>query len=466
MAEKKRATARKTGSGKTGGTQSTKSKSKRSGTKRRSKKQKQEDLLQSLALFGIGVLLIIMVFIPGQSLWLILRTFLFGVFGAGMYLLGGVIVYMAVRLAQGKPLLCDIAKAVFGMIMLSGTIAVFSRIDTRELTTVAQVVHAYYQNGHSHLFGCGVAGLPVGWVLLYLCGRPAANIIMIVLAVCAVMVIFGISPAEVWSTVSYYGGKMVDGPKNAIEETGQGYRRRRDERLERQQARQQELEEYVYEEDEEAEDKPSFFAKIGGFFADLISGKDDEYDAQEDTEEELQEDPDFHARAASNKRTVMETALQNADAFTSEPVAGWDTDDTEQQVAEAIQPDDAVEIGPGGTFGMHPWEETWEETKQEPQPIKEADEPDFILPGMTQYMPTVQPDLQANPYKEPIPKATEVLPQTPNSPGPSRIVPEPLDTSGDSDWVSITAQPPVQDTTFGSIDHLTAAAMAKPAAAE
>ncbi len=454
MAEKKRTTARKTSSGKTGGTQSTRSKSKRSSTKRRSKKQKQEDLMQSLALFGIGVLLIIMVFMPGQSLWLILRTFLFGVFGAGMYLLGAVIVYLAVRLAQGKPLLRDIVKAVFGMIMLSGTIAVFSRIDTQELTTVAQVVQAYYKNGHSHIFGCGVAGLPVGWVLLYLCGRPAANVIMIVLAVCAVMVIFGISPAEVWSTVSYYGSMLIDGPKTAIEETGEGYRRRRDERLEKQQARQMELEDYADEEDE-PEEKTGVFAAIGGFFADLFAGKDDEEEQEQDDEQEQpQDDAAFHARAASNKRTVMETALQNTGEFSAEPVSGWDTDDADPE--PSADPDEMVVIGPGGTFGMHPWEETFAEPKQE-QPPKKPAEPDFILPDMTQYMAVESPDTQSEGY-------TAVLPQTPDGPGPARIAPEPLDTSNDSDWVSITAQPPVQQA--GAIENLAAAAMAKPAVAE
>ncbi len=173
MAEKKRSTAGKSKSGKSGSTRNSSTKKKTSGKKRRSKKQQQEDLIQSLVLFGIGVVLILMLFVPGKSVWAMLRNALFGVLGVGMYLLGAAVVYLAVCLAQGKSLAWETGKIAFGMIMLSGVTAVFSSLDTESLKGFWPVVMAYYKHGATQLLGSGVAGLPVGGLLLYLCGRPS-----------------------------------------------------------------------------------------------------------------------------------------------------------------------------------------------------------------------------------------------------------------------------------------------------
>ena len=465
MAEKKRTAAGKTSSKKTSGSHAAKPKGKKTGKKRRSKKQKQEDLVQSLVLFGIGALLIIMLFVPGQSIWLMLRTALFGVLGVGMYLLGALFIYLAVCLAQGKSMVLEVAKVVIGLIVLSGVTAVFSNLDTQELESFWQVVVAYYKDGTTQLIGTGVAGIPIGWVLLWLCGRPAANVIMIVLAVCALMVIFGISPAEIWSTVSYYGNQIVDGQKSAIAETKAGYNRRREELLERQQAHQMEMEEMQDAQDDEI-DEDGFFARIGGFFSGLFHGHD-EYEYEEEYgDDQPQEEPAYTARAISNRRSVMETALRNAEQNSFD--TGLEPDSVESAEDEASEdafawndnhPSDTVsaqDAGDAEPYAITP--------KQGPQ------EPDFILPDGMRYLAPEQPDKpepvsQSVPQKAPqVVPATVVMPHTPDAPGPARIAPEPLNEMDNGEWISIEAQPPVYES--AAIDHLTDAAMAKPAAAE
>ena len=94
MEQKKRSTAKRTSSRKT----STRSSSSRSG-----KKAAQTDPLYSVLLFGLGLLLLCMAFIPGQSAWSLLRAGLFGVFGVCSYAVGPLLVYLAVLIARRQP---------------------------------------------------------------------------------------------------------------------------------------------------------------------------------------------------------------------------------------------------------------------------------------------------------------------------------------------------------------------------
>ena len=467
MAEKKRKNSRSSTAGKSTKKRSTSAKGTKRGKKRRSKKQRQEELLQSLILFGVGVLMVIMLFVPGQSVWLWLRTFLFGVLGVGMYVLGGSLIYLAVRLAQGKPILSDVCKVVCGLVMLSGVTAVFSTLDTQGKAPW-DVVMAYYTHGYTKLLGSGVAGLPVGGMLLYLCGRPAANVIMIVLAICALMVIFGVSPAEIWSVLSYYGSKMVDGQRSAIAETKAGYNRRREELLEQQQARQQEVEQDDWDEAELEEDSDGFFARMGGFFSGLFHKHDtveqEEFwiDTQPEEEPEYQPDPAYMARAVSNRRSVMETALRNAEQNFDISLQG-DAEEDEavwQRDTDAVPAPEPQELNEFQPYAITP--------KRGPK------EPDFILPDGMRYLAPERPEpvATAQPAAMPVQPEThtEVMPHTPDGPGPARIQPEPLapvQPENDGGWISLDAQP-VQPATQQSaaIENLTNAAMAKPAAAE
>lgn len=483
MAEKKRKTSQSSAAGKSRNNRSTSAKGKNGRKRRRTKKQKQEDLLESLILFGVGVLLVIMLFVPGQSVWLWLRTFLFGILGIGMYVLGAALIYLAVRLAQGKSMLPEVGKVVFGLVMLSGVAAVFSTLDTQAMKAPWDVVLAYYEHGYTKLLGSGVAGLPIGGLLLYLCGRPAANVIMIVLAICALMVIFGVSPAEIWSVFSYYGCKLVDGQRSVIAETKAGYNRRREELLEQKKARQleveqaqQEAEEDWDEYDEEEEPSNGFFARVGGFFSNLFHRQDTEEELWDETQQEPEEesayerDPEYMARAVSNRRSVMETALHNAEKqnFDIPLQQEEDASDWEQDMdvfLTPLQDDDQNESEP---YAITP--------KRGPK------EPDFILPDGMRYLapeptepeqvivPMAEPEQESTPAPMQTVEYTTVLPHTPNGPGPARIQPEPLEPvaeENDGGWISMDDQPaqPVNQQS-AAIENLTNAAMAKPAAAE
>ena len=53
-----------------------------------------------------------MALVAGQSVWAILRGVLFGVFGVCTYLLGPVLLYIAVLVALGRPIWARCAKSL------------------------------------------------------------------------------------------------------------------------------------------------------------------------------------------------------------------------------------------------------------------------------------------------------------------------------------------------------------------
>ena len=170
-----------------------------SGSRRR---RPQPDIAQSwsILLFGLGAVLVAMIFVEGESAWAWMRAALFGVFGLGMYVLGLLVLYVAVLVALGLPIWSKCAKALCLMMFLCGTAVVFSRVNLSGMD-FGQVVKALYEQGQGALGG-GVLGGVVGGTLLVLCGRPAANILLVVLLAAGIMWFAGVTPGDLWNLVA------------------------------------------------------------------------------------------------------------------------------------------------------------------------------------------------------------------------------------------------------------------------
>ena len=154
------------------------------GKSARARQQTQRRLLTSSITLFAGILLVLLAFVDGQSVWHAAHDWLFGLFGAGSFVLGPAVCYMAVLTAREEPILGAAVKLALGMIFLSGAAVVFSDIPTRNMNFV-QMGLACYDNGVNAWFGGGSLGGLLGGTLLLLCGRPAANLIVVALAICA-----------------------------------------------------------------------------------------------------------------------------------------------------------------------------------------------------------------------------------------------------------------------------------------
>ena len=90
---------------------------KRKSTKRRTaarRKKAEQRLPAGLGtLFG-GLLLIVLAFVRGDSVWRVLHDVLFGLFGCGSFVLGAAVCCLAVLYTRGEELLSRILKLVLG----------------------------------------------------------------------------------------------------------------------------------------------------------------------------------------------------------------------------------------------------------------------------------------------------------------------------------------------------------------
>ena len=457
---------------------------KRKSTARRAasrKKQAQQRLPAGLGTLFAGLLLIVLAFVQGDSVWRALHDVLFGLFGCGSFVLGAAVCCLAVQYTRGEDLLPKIFKLVLGLIFASGTVIVFSGIQPQGLSAF-QMAAACYENGVSAWLGGGALGAVLGGSLLLLCGRPAANLIMLVLALCVSLYIFDRTPAEVWQWLcAVFGGARARGAALAQQSA--------ERRAERAAARAAEAEDEPDEgsEDEEAEDEPEDTGfRLG--LPDWLSGiRSWGHKVTEEMEAEDEGAAPQPAPAQPVAQPEPETpVITPVKVSAPRPRAAFDVDlgpdhtEVKEGGSEPIEP---LIVGPGGTFGQDPLRPA---RKPAPQPIVpdavETDAADFFAkpaepvhpaaesfdtPVMTPVVPTIQPEAPAEPSA---PDAVE-MPET------AAIQPAVLAAQGhvsaenavamrsapDADgWISITAEPVEEK----DISSLVAAAMEKPAASE
>ena len=114
----------------------------------------------------VGLLLIVLAFVEGDSVWKNAHQILFGLFGCGSFVLGAAVCYLAILYTRGEDLLPHIAKLVLGLIFASGTVIVFSDIPTDQ--TAAQMTAACYHNGMSAWLSGGALGAVLGLSLIHI----------------------------------------------------------------------------------------------------------------------------------------------------------------------------------------------------------------------------------------------------------------------------------------------------------
>ena len=457
---------------------------KRKSTARRAasrKKQAQQRLPAGLGTLFAGLLLVVLAFVQGDSVWRALHDVLFGLFGCGSFVLGAAVCCLAVQYTRGEDLLPKIFKLVLGLIFASGTVIVFSGIQPQGLSAF-QMVAACYENGVSAWLGGGALGAVLGGSLLLLCGRPAANLIMLVLALCVSLYIFDRTPAEVWQWLcAVFGGARARGAALAQQSA--------ERRAERAAARAAETEDEPDEgsEDEEAEDEPEDTGfRLG--LPDWLSGiRSWGHKVTEEMEAEDEGAAPQPAPAQPVAQPEPETpVITPVKVSAPRPRAAFDVDlgpdhtEVKEGGSEPIEP---LIVGPGGTFGQDPLRPA---RKPAPQPIVpdavETDAADFFAkpaepvhpaaesfdtPVMTPVVPTIQPEAPAEPSAPDaveMPETAAIQPAVPAAQGHvSAENAVAMRSAPDADgWISITAEPVEEK----DISSLVAAAMEKPAASE
>ena len=443
---------------------------KRRSTARRAssrKKRAEQRLPAGLGTLFAGLLLVVLAFVQGDSVWRVLHDVLFGLFGCGSFVLGAAVCCLAVQYTRGEDLIPKIFKLVLGLVFASGTVIVFSGIQTQGLSAF-QIVAACYRNGVDAWLGGGALGALLGGNLLLLCGRPAANFIMLVLALCASLYIFDLTPAEVWQWLcGVFGGVHAKGAAIA--------QRSAERRAERAAARAEqeaaEEEDYGEPEEEETEgdepETPPF--RLG--IPDWLSGVRN-WGHKVTEELEAQEPAAQPGAQAAPQPEPAAPVITPVKVRASRPRAPFDVDlgpDPSEVKAGGSEPIEPLIVGPGGTFGQDPLRPA---PKPAPQPIVQdpvvTDAADFFA---KQPEPPVQPGTPVTPAMQPetppVPVSPEIppVPIQPAVPAARVSAENAVAMRGEPDadgWISITAEPVDEK----EISTLVAAAMEKPAASE
>ena len=443
---------------------------KRKSTARRAssrKKRAEQRLPAGLGTLFAGLLLVVLAFVQGDSVWRVLHDVLFGLFGCGSFVLGAAVCCLAVQYTRGEDLIPKIFKLVLGLVFASGTVIVFSGIQTQGLSAF-QIVAACYRNGVDAWLGGGALGALLGGNLLLLCGRPAANFIMLVLALCASLYIFDLTPAEVWQWLcGVFGGVHAKGAAIA--------QRSAERRAERAAARAEqeaaEEEDYGEPEEEETEgdepETPPF--RLG--IPDWLSGVRN-WGHKVTEELEAQEPAAQPGAQAAPQPEPAAPVITPVKVRASRPRAPFDVDlgpDPSEVKAGGSEPIEPLIVGPGGTFGQDPLRPA---PKPAPQPIVQdpvvTDAADFFA---KQPEPPVQPETPVTPAMKPetppVPVSPEIppVPIQPAVPAARVSAENAVAMRGEPDadgWISITAEPVDEK----EISTLVAAAMEKPAASE
>ncbi len=438
-------------------------KKRKSGARGKNARARQETqrrlLASSITLFG-GILLLLLAFVDGQSVWHTAHDILFGLFGAGSFVLGPAVCYMAVLTARDEPVLGCIAKLLLGLVFLSGAAVVFSDIPTQGMT-VLQMGIACYDNGVNAWFGGGSMGGLLGGTLLLLCGRPAANLIVAALAICASCYIFDVTPADIWQWLSAVLGGAREKGLAVYADGRAAHEERRAARLaakaEAEAAAEAEEaledgDDYLIDDtgpDDDLESEPGFHLGMSAWLSSIL-GKGRLPDEDGNTRE-----PD----------PKPETPLQSA--AVSHPRAPFDIDLGPDPAAVSdggSEPIEPIITGPGGTFGLNPLRPSTTDPAVRAHHAafydqdKDEGTAGLHVPFQADVTPAAAP-------VTPVPPVSTVSPVTPPPAAVSPAAPAPASAPAEEEdgWIRVEEDAAGDS---GDIATLAAAAMEKPADAE
>ena len=214
------ASARGTGRSSTGRSASARSSAasrSRQPSRRAQRRAETPNLARSILLVGLGLLCVALVLVPGQNLWRTLRSWYFGVFGITTYLVGPFLLYLAYLLATGYRVALFAGKVSLMGVLCASVPVIFSKLNIENLK-VGEIVKMLFTRGGTYFWEGGVLGAPIGATLLALFGRPASNIIMLLIFLLGLMFFFAITPADVVLFVNNQYQKLQQARQDRAEE--------------------------------------------------------------------------------------------------------------------------------------------------------------------------------------------------------------------------------------------------------
>ena len=310
-------------------------------SRRAQRRAETPNLARSVLLVGLGLLCVALVLVPGQNLWRTLRSWYFGFFGVTSYLVGPFLLYLAYLLASGYRIALFAGKVSLMGVLCASVPVIFSKLNVEGLGAW-EVVKMLFNRGGTYFWEGGVLGAPIGASLLALFGRPASNILMLLVFLLGLMFFFAITPADVVLFVNTQYQKF-QAAQAARAEAETAYDTR------------------LFEQEPEEESVEN----LTGALPDTSNRPHHPvYDVIADTSRFPKQQPAPMQQPVPQQNYAAPITPVTPDApFTAQPTQmrpsfdvdlGPNASDSARAKAQVNDPLQPVSIGPGGTFGMDP----------------------------------------------------------------------------------------------------------------
>lgn len=157
---------------------------------------------------AIAVIFALMIIIKGENVWTAVRSFFFGVFGFGIFLIPILMIYLCLITEKEKQVARFKAKIIissFIILLVGALIYIAGGAEFNNMNFFACLGKLYIQSADTSVymtFGCGLMGGLIGYPLTLLCGEAAALCVCIVATVMLVFIIANISVKDITAAAS------------------------------------------------------------------------------------------------------------------------------------------------------------------------------------------------------------------------------------------------------------------------
>lgn len=186
--------------------------------------------VKSILLIMLAVIFAVMVFLPGSNVWTTIRSFFFGIFGAGMFLVPVAFIYMTVMNEKEQTvahLHTKVALCVLTILFAGAFLYVLGGAKHQEMNYFSALgnlyLDSYRDTTYIPLF-CGLIGGIFGYPLAFLCGSTVAVILSAVILVALIFILTNLSVKDVAQAAS----RTVDRAKKVSEEQRRRYREKQE----------------------------------------------------------------------------------------------------------------------------------------------------------------------------------------------------------------------------------------------
>ncbi|MBQ6896918.1 MAG: DUF87 domain-containing protein [Oscillospiraceae bacterium] len=171
----------------------------------------------SIVMFALGLLWLGLCFVSGEAVWEQIKGYTFSIFGATNYIIGVILIYLAVLTAKGRPVKWKMAESVVCVVLTASLIHILSTAFTQPEAWVL-TVKGLWQSSKPFTFTGGVAAAATIPLITNMGVAPSVIIVGLLTAV-FVMMLTDTTPYDIYKRTKQEAEKQKAELERAREES-------------------------------------------------------------------------------------------------------------------------------------------------------------------------------------------------------------------------------------------------------